>query len=154
MRLKHSMTGRGHGAPPVMKKRSLPPRRILTMCMTGPRKPIFMRNRATADFARPASIFACIFSASSGTAQMTVGFKSWMSWPTVRRDWQKLIDAPFIIEAMKFAENEKAWKSGRTTKKESRSVTVPKSVNAPSKSAMKFPCVSIAPLGLPVVPDV
>ena len=53
-------------------------------------------------------------------------------------------------------QNEKAWKSGSTT----RSVSLPSTVmssnarSAPSMSAMKFPCVSIAPFGLPVVPDV
>jgi uncharacterized protein with FMN-binding domain len=57
--------------------------------------------------------------APSGTAQITVGLRSWMSCPTVRSDWQKHMDAPFMNGATKFAENENAWKSGRTTKKES-----------------------------------
>ena len=54
---------------------------------------------------------------------MTVGFRSCMSCPTVRSDWQKLSDAPFMNGATKFAENENAWKSGSTTKNESEGPT-------------------------------
>ena len=61
---------------------------------------------------------------------------------------------PRLIGIRKLAVKEKEWKSGSTTRKrsaESRSVMMAKQ---PSMSAQKLACVSIAPLGLPVVPEV
>ena len=78
-----------------------------------------------------------------------------MSCTTVRSDCMKQICAPMTIGQTKLVVNEKAWKSGNTTKNESRSVIfAPKHCSEPTMSCRKFECVSIAPFGLPVVPDV
>ena len=154
-RLKPSMTCFGHGAPPVIMKRILPPSFSFTMCMMGPRMPIFLRKRAILDFSIPSSTLSRSFSARSGTPAKTVGCKTEKSIATVRSDSTNPISQESMRGTTRFTVNEKAWKSGRTTMNESRQVTVARKVmNAPSASVTKFLWVSIAPLGLPVVPDV
>ena len=77
-----------------------------------------------------------------------------ISSATVRRLSTKFMLLPRQIGIRKLAVKEKEWKSGSTTRKlssRSRSEMMPK---LPSMSAQKLPCVSIAPLGLPVVPEV
>ena len=83
-----------------------------------------------------------------------VGYRG-MVREIVRSDSMKTALHPSSCTSMKFAVKEKAWKSGRTKKTESFSFRFALNVFiAPRMSAMKFECVSIAPFGLPVVPDV
>ena len=100
-------------------------------------------------------ILSYIFSARRGTAITIDGLSALMSSPIVRSDSLKNIGLPFIIGTTKLVQNAYAWKSGRMTRNVSSFVIgMPNAPNAPSASDVKFPCVSIAPLGLPVVPDV
>ena len=86
---------------------------------------------------------------------IAVGFSIEMSRPTVRSDSTNFSSAPMHMATMKFVEKLNAWNSGSTTSSESFSlIGTPKVSMAPSMSLMKLLWVSIAPLGLPVVPDV
>ena len=106
-------------------------------------------------FLIPSSILSCIFSTSSGTAMMIDGLKVRMSSPIVRRLDANWMLAPMRIGQMKLVLKEKAWKSGRMTKKDSSGLTKRRNIlMAASASAQKLPFERIAPLGWPVVPEV
>jgi len=101
------------------------------------------------------SILAKSFSASSGTAMKIEGRSVLMSSPTVRRLSTKYMPQPLTSGTTKLAVNEKAWKSGSTTRKSSLAVIMsPMASKLPCASLQKLRWVSIAPLGLPVVPEV
>ncbi len=70
-------------------------------------------------------------------------------------DLTKYIFDPVMRGATRLVAKENAWKSGSTTRNESRSsMGAPNIWRAPSMSETKLACVSIAPLGRPVVPEV
>ena len=73
----------GHGAPPTIMKRSLPPRPFIIRRLTTNPSPAPMSSRAARDAFMVASILSNIFSARSGTLMTTVGRSSLTSSPMV-----------------------------------------------------------------------
>ena len=111
----------------------------------------FIMPDATRDFLSPDSMRWWSFSARSGTASRTDGRSSSMSSATVRRLRTKEVVAPIRIGIRKFPMKENAWKSGSTFRKLSDASNGTRATVC-SVFATKLPCVSIAPLGRPVVP--
>ena len=95
------------------------------------------------------------FSQRSGTAARTDGLSSLMSRPTVLSDSTNSDSQPTYSGPQKLTVKLNAWKSGSTVRNESFSpMSAWNALYAPSMSVTKLLCVSIAPFGLPVVPEV